>query len=392
MPDMIHLPPPQQAGKHLAAGKGKSAAAPADEAGGGQPFANVLRGKCNAGPKPANGESDPQAKDQDGSAASAAGATDTEAQAAAAATAETPVAAAASVPTDPAAMLAAALLAAAPRPQRATAAGTAGTDTAVTSDAAGPKAGGDARAWLSQFTGEGKRPGAGKDAAAGVTAPAGGDAAGVTDKPAPKADAAARTDFSELLGQARTESSSMNSTQTSSTDLAASTLAMLAPAREALEAQRTATPRTATQIESPVGSPLFANEAAQRVTWLARNSIEHAEIRVTPPDMGPIQVTIDMHDNEATINFVVTQTDTRVALEDSLHQLEEMLAESGIALSQASVGQQDAGQSSAGGQSAGTNGPAGPRTGRQGGGDVDLSAGAEIRRPMQMRGLVDTFA
>jgi flagellar hook-length control protein FliK len=141
-----------------------------------------------------------------------------------------------------------------------------------------------------------------------------------------------------------------------------------------------------------VGSPLFANEAAQRVTWLARNGIEHAEIRVTPPDMGPIQVSIDMHDNEATINFVVTQTDTRVALEDSLHQLEEMLAESGIALSQASVGQQDAGQSFAGGQSAGTGGHAGARPGRPGGGDADLAAGAEIRRPPQMRGLVDTFA
>ena len=94
-------------------------------------------------------------------------------------------------------------------------------------------------------------------------------------------------------------------------------------------------------IEAPVGSPGFTDETAQQVTWMAKNGIEHAEIRVKPAEMGPISVRIEMHGNEALISFAVTQPDTRVAVEDAMHRLEEMLAESGIALGQANVGGQD---------------------------------------------------
>lgn len=94
-------------------------------------------------------------------------------------------------------------------------------------------------------------------------------------------------------------------------------------------------------IDAPVGSPGFTDETAQQVTWLAKNGIEHAEIRVKPAEMGPISVRIEMHGNEALISFAVTQPDTRVAVEDAMHRLEEMLAESGIALGQANVGGQD---------------------------------------------------
>jgi flagellar hook-length control protein FliK len=124
---------------------------------------------------------------------------------------------------------------------------------------------------------------------------------------------------------------------------------------------------------------------------MAANGIEHAEIRVNPPNMGPIQVTIDMHQNEASIHFVVSQTDTRVAVEDSLHRLEAMLADSGIALSQASVGQRDAGQAYAGDQ----NGTGARSGGNQRGGGTSAPAAAVVaasRSASMMRGLVDTFA
>ena len=167
---------------------------------------------------------------------------------------------------------------------------------------------------------------------------------------------------------------------------------MLMPSQNASPAQPNTSLRPTSLIEAPVGTPLFADEAAQRVTWMAKNGIEHAEIRVTPPDMGPIQVSIDMHHNEATINFVVTQTDTRVALEDSLHRLEEMLADSGISLAQANVGQQDAGQSQQGnGRSASGGNPGANSRGMGASGPAVLSVAAS-RGGSAMRGLVDTFA
>jgi flagellar hook-length control protein FliK len=271
--------------------------------------------------------------------------------------------------------------------------------------------------------GEGAGKG-GRDALLGAGDPraaAGGDArrslvAGVSKDDAqavgadPKAQLAASkeglesggTDFTALLGRLRQEGSSAvgksGAAATQAADNPTSTLSMLMPAsaNPVNDTQNTAATRPTNLIEAPVGSPMFADEAAQRVTWLAKNGIEHAEIRVTPPDMGPIQVSIDMSQNEASINFTVTQTDTRVALEDSLHRLEEMLADSGIALAQANVGQQEAGQQQSGRESA----PAGSGSnarGRDGDGrgevaGVGTAASSPARSAGNVLGLVDTFA
>jgi flagellar hook-length control protein FliK len=204
--------------------------------------------------------------------------------------------------------------------------------------------------------------------------------------------ASAGSDFGALIGRLRQEGGEKDSGQNPSGDASTSTLAMLMPANQIPDTQPAAAQRPSTLIHAPVGSPLFADEAAQRVTWLAKNGIEHAEIRVTPPDMGPIQVSIDMKQNEASINFTVAQTDTRVALEDSLHRLEEMLADSGISLAQANIGQRDAGQGQAGDQS-GSRSSGGSRDSGRGGSDaLGGIPGVASRPAAAMRGLVDTFA
>lgn len=102
----------------------------------------------------------------------------------------------------------------------------------------------------------------------------------------------------------------------------------------------------AVNVDAPVGSRDFTEQTAQQVTWLARNGVEQAEIRIKPAELGPIAVRIEMNQNEAVISFAVTQPETRAAVQDALHKLTEMLAENGIALGQANVGGQElAGQS-----------------------------------------------
>ena len=144
-------------------------------------------------------------------------------------------------------------------------------------------------------------------------------------------------------------------------------------------------------VDAPVGSARFADQAAQQVTWMAKNGIEHAEIRVKPAELGPITVRIEMHKNEAIISFAVTQPETRAAVENALHKLQEMLADSGISLGQTSVG----GQSMAGEERHGTQSgrmrvvfPAGPHGD---GTPAGLSTGNRAAH-VAARGLVDTFA
>jgi flagellar hook-length control protein FliK len=227
---------------------------------------------------------------------------------------------------------------------------------------------------------------------AGAQAGAAGAAGAKDDTRASSADST----FDTLIGRLRQDAADAKLNGQNNPDSSTSTLAMLMPANQITQAQQAAAvQRPSTLIEAPVGSPLFAEEAAQRVTWLAKSGVEHAEIRVTPPDMGPIQVSIDMKHNEAAINFTVTQTDTRVAVEDSLHRLEAMLADSGISLSQANVNQRDAGQGSSssfsGGRSGGNSGR-GKGTSDDAAGLDGIDATSAGRPATGVRGLVDTFA
>jgi flagellar hook-length control protein FliK len=143
-------------------------------------------------------------------------------------------------------------------------------------------------------------------------------------------------------------------------------------------------------IEAPVGSPRFVDETAQQVTWLVKNGLSEAEIRVKPADMGPISVRIEMNQNEATISFAVTQPETRAAVQDSLHRLTEMLADSGISLGEANVGGQNFTQQPRDGGLSGRS----RVTFVPGRGDDAIAGMPAGQRmiPERARGLVDTFA
>ena len=144
-------------------------------------------------------------------------------------------------------------------------------------------------------------------------------------------------------------------------------------------------------IDAAVGTPRFTDETAQQVTWMAKNGIEQAEIRVKPAELGPISVKIEMNQGEAIISFAVTQPETRVAVEDALHRLQEMLAESGISLGQTSVGGQDFGHSSRDGGAGQRNRVIFTGSGASAGA-VDRGLPAAAARNDRQRGMVDTFA
>ena len=383
MPDLNPIiaataPPAQSAGAKPAQGNARDTANPSDTGNGQQAFANVLRDKTAAA-DPA--QSAPKAtadtdKSKDGDKAKGKDKKDDDdtAQSQTGQPSQT---------VSPDAILAA-CMPQAPRPEAA----------ALAAGAAASSASGkSAKDTLASLTDEGTGTDPRRPLAAGVADPIAAKASAAAAAAGGKDAAATKdTDFSALLGQLRQEGRDKEGGQAQTADASPSTLAMLMPANHMTETQPAAAQRPSTLIAAPVGSPLFADETAQRVTWLAKNGIEHAEIRVTPPDMGPIQVSIDMKQNEATINFTVHQTDTRVALEDSLHRLEEMLADSGISLAQANVGQRDAGQSQSGGQSGGRSSGSGRSTGA-GGIDAAGSLGISASRPAAVaRGLVDTFA
>ena len=91
-------------------------------------------------------------------------------------------------------------------------------------------------------------------------------------------------------------------------------------------------------VAAPVGSAGFASELSQRVVVFAGQKVQRAEISVTPADLGPIAVSIEVRGQEATLAFAASSHATRTAIEDALPRLREMLSAQGLQLAGTHVG------------------------------------------------------
>jgi flagellar hook-length control protein FliK len=95
----------------------------------------------------------------------------------------------------------------------------------------------------------------------------------------------------------------------------------------------------------------------QKVAWMVAGGEQSATLTLNPPDMGPLQVVIHVHNDIADATFMSNNQEVRQALQDGMSNLRDMLNASGIQLGQSNVGehtqsQQQLAQSSGRGGSA----------------------------------------
>ncbi|MFZ5757638.1 MAG: flagellar hook-length control protein FliK [Pseudomonadota bacterium] len=106
-----------------------------------------------------------------------------------------------------------------------------------------------------------------------------------------------------------------------------------------------ATPVSASGLLLPADTPPglqartdFSDAVGARLTWLAGQQIGRAEIMVSPPDMGPISVQLEIDGKHVRAEFQSAQADVRAALEAGVPRLREMLSGQGLLLDHAGVG------------------------------------------------------
>lgn len=92
------------------------------------------------------------------------------------------------------------------------------------------------------------------------------------------------------------------------------------------------------KIATPVAHPGFGEDLASRVLFFAGQRVQSAEIALTPADLGPLSVAIELRGQEAQLFFSAAHATTRAAIEDALPRLREMFAGSGLQLADAQVG------------------------------------------------------
>ena len=119
-----------------------------------------------------------------------------------------------------------------------------------------------------------------------------------------------------------------------------------------------------------------------------------AEIRLDPPELGPLRIVLSIQDNVANAMIYAAHNQTRLAVEQALPQLQQQLTQAGLSLGEANVSdQQFFAQSDQQQPESGSSQPAFPlATEEQSVENSDLLASDTATQRAQPNAIIDTFA
>lgn len=138
-----------------------------------------------------------------------------------------------------------------------------------------------------------------------------------------------------------------------------------------------------------VGTQGWDQALGQKIVWMVAGSQQSATLTLNPPDLGPLQIILNVSNDQADATFISAQPEVRHALEAALPKLREMMNEAGIQLSDATVSSNTSNQQGASQQHS--------RKALQNFKESNLNTAA-VSQPIQTRPLitgkqmVDTFA
>lgn len=136
----------------------------------------------------------------------------------------------------------------------------------------------------------------------------------------------------------------------------------------------------------PLHDRRFAESLGNRVQWLAEQGGGEVRLRLAPEGLGPIEIRLQLDGERVDLAMQAMQAETRQALEQALPRLREMLAQNGLQLGQADVGQGQ-GQTPQDGERKATAGTVGA-----GAGDVAAGSVLQTQAPRRGNGLLDLYA
>lgn len=155
-------------------------------------------------------------------------------------------------------------------------------------------------------------------------------------------------------------------------------------AHPALRQAHTSQPAMQLPVQTPAGQQAWAEDVGNQVRWMLGRAESKAELVLTPPGLGKLEVSISLSGDQTTAQFVASSQAARDALERALPQLREILQQAGIMLGDAGV--------STSGQQGREGEPSGHGGAQGGGGEAAAGTGSGGLRVSEHQGMVDTFA
>ena len=130
----------------------------------------------------------------------------------------------------------------------------------------------------------------------------------------------------------------MNATQPQSADVVNASL-LRSPLPQSSVPTDSMTANSQSFIPETLGKADWGQGMSKQIMWMVNQSISRAEIRLNPANLGPLEVLIDMENDQVNVAFSSRHADVREAVEQALPRLREMLEEKGLNLSNTDVSQ-----------------------------------------------------
>ena len=93
-------------------------------------------------------------------------------------------------------------------------------------------------------------------------------------------------------------------------------------------------------VPNRVGSEGWSEAMAGRINLLVNQRISAARIHINPPELGPIEVRVNVNNDQASVQFTSQSAQVRDALEQSIPRLRDMLESAGFSLADSDVNDQ----------------------------------------------------
>jgi len=95
-----------------------------------------------------------------------------------------------------------------------------------------------------------------------------------------------------------------------------------------------------TSVPLPMSQAAWGEQVSDKVVWLANQKIQFAEIHINPQELGPVEVKINVQNEQAAITFTSPHQGVRDLLEMNVNRLREMMSENGVNLAHVDVSDQ----------------------------------------------------
>lgn len=92
-------------------------------------------------------------------------------------------------------------------------------------------------------------------------------------------------------------------------------------------------------LETPMSHSRWGQDFNQRVQWVVKQSMSGAQIRLNPQHMGPVEVRVQVNNDQTTISFTAQHGATREAIDAALPRLRDMLSQQDVNVVDVNVSQ-----------------------------------------------------